>query len=195
MGHKRVFNLVKTRFYWPNHIKDIHDFVTKKCSCLKDKRPNQEKRAPLVIIVTQEPLEHILIDYLHLSKSKGRYEHLLIVVDHFNKYVQAFPTINKSGRAATDLLFNNQVGQQLISYSTNTSWTSFPKHVIHDKGKESENKLFKHIEQLVGIKSSKTTPHRPMGNGISERMNRSVINMLKTLTENHNFHWKDYIKK
>ena len=118
VGHKRVFNLVETRFYWPNHVKGIHDFVTKKCSCLKDKRPSQEKRAPLVIIVTQEPLEHIAIDYLHLSKSKERYEYLLIAVDHFNKYVQAFPTINKSGRPATDLLFNNQVGQQLISYST-----------------------------------------------------------------------------
>ena len=152
MGHKKVFNLVKTRFYWPNHIKDIHDFVTKKCSCLKDKRPNQEKRAPLVNIVIQEPLENISIDYLHLSKSKERYEYLLIAVDHFNKYVQAFPTINKS---ATDLLFNNQVGKQLISYSTTTSWSSFPKHVIHDKGGESENKLFKHIEQLAGIKSSK----------------------------------------
>ena len=39
--------------------------------------------------------------------------------------------------------------------------------------------MFKHIEQLTGIKSFKTTLHHPMGNRISERMNRTFINMLK----------------
>ena len=32
-----------------------------------------------------------------------------------------------------------------------------------------------------------------MGNGISERMNRTVINMLKTMTDNHNLNWQDNI--
>ena len=61
VGYKRVFDLVKTRLYWPNYEKDIRDFVTK--NCYKDKRPNKEQRAPLVSTVTQEPFEHISIDY------------------------------------------------------------------------------------------------------------------------------------
>ena len=70
----------------------------------------------------------------------------------------------------------------------------FPKHVIHDQDREFENKLFKRIEQLAGIKSFKT-PDQPMVNGISERMNRTVIIMLTTLMENHKLNWKDYKKK
>ena len=38
----------------------------------------------------------------------------------------------KSGRAAADLLFS----KYLLDYG-------FPKHVIHNQGRESENKLFK----------------------------------------------------
>ena len=29
VGHKRVFDVVKTRLYWRNYEKDIRDFVTK----------------------------------------------------------------------------------------------------------------------------------------------------------------------
>ena len=77
----------------------------------------------------------------------------VIVVDHFTKYIQAFPTKNKSDCSAADFLFN----KYFLDYS-------FPKHVIHDEGTGSENKLFKHKEQLAGTKSFKATPHHPMGN-------------------------------
>ena len=79
----------------------------------------------------------------------------------------------------------NQVGKQLIFYSRNTSWTTVSLNKEHDQGKAYENKLFKHIEQLTEIKSFKTTRYHPMGNGILERMNKTVIKMLKTLMENH----------
>ena len=85
VGHERVFNLDKTRFYWHNYEKENHDFVTKDSSCLKDKKQHQELRAPLVNIVTQELFELKSICYLHLDKSKGDYEYILIVVDHFTK--------------------------------------------------------------------------------------------------------------
>ena len=123
-------------------------------------------------------------DYLHLNKAKWGYEYLLIVVDHFTKYVQAFPTKTKSGRETADLSFN----KYFLEYG-------FPKHVIHHQGREFENKLFKRIEQLAGIKSFKTTSYHPMGNRILERTNREVINMLKTLTKNHKLNWNNHIKK
>ena len=117
------------------------------------------------------------MDYLHLHKSKRGYEYLLIVVDHFTKYVQAFPTKNKSGGAAVDLLFNKYFWDY-----------GFPNHVVHCQGRTFENKLFKGIKQMAGIKSFKTTPYYPIGNGILTRMNGAVKNMLKILTENHKLH-------
>ena len=48
-------------------------------------------RAPLVSIRTSHPLELLCMDYLTLEKSKGGYEHLLVIVDHFTKYAIAVP--------------------------------------------------------------------------------------------------------
>ena len=80
----------------------------------KDKKTNQEQQAFLVNIVTQEPFELKLIDYLHLDNSKGGYSYLFIFVYHLTK---------------------NFSHQQQISLD------SFPKHAIHDPGKKFENRL------------------------------------------------------
>ena len=84
--------------------KNIHDFVKKKCSCIKNKKSNEEQLTPLVNIVTKESFKPIS------SINPGRdQEYFLIVVDNFTKYVQAFPTKNKSGRKIANLLFSNYI--------------------------------------------------------------------------------------
>ena len=187
MGHlerERVIELCRQRFNWPGYEKDITDYIRKKCKCVKVKKPNKQQTAPLQSIITLEPFELVTIDYLHLDWSKGGYEYLLVVVDHFGKFVQAFPTKNKSGRAAADLSFN----KYFLDFG-------FPKRILHDQGKEFDNKLFQWLSEITDVKPSPTTPHHPMGNGLCERMNRTIINILKTLPTTFKANWKNLIKK
>ena len=120
---------------------------------------------------------------MHLDRSKGGYEYLLAAVDHFSKFVQAFPTKNKYGRAAADLLFNKYFLD-----------LGFPKRILHEQGKEFDNKLFKRLSEITGVKLSRTTPYHTMGNGLCERMNRTIMNMLKTLPTTFKSNWKNHNK-
>ena len=80
LGSDRVIALANDRFHWPGMAKDITHYVTKVCPCLKDKKLNQLTRAELQPIHTSCPFELVSIDYLHLEKSKGGYEYLLVIL-------------------------------------------------------------------------------------------------------------------
>ena len=138
LAANRVKDLAKQRFYWPYMVKDIGNYVQRKCSCVISKKPNCTERAPLVpierapLVPTERaplvpieatyPFELISIDYLHLNKCKGGFEYVLVVTDHFTRFIQAYPTKNKSSKAAVDKLFNHFILQ-----------FGFPKKIHYDR--------------------------------------------------------------
>ena len=159
-------------------------FIEKKCQCVKNKKINPTERAHLVNIKSTQPFELLSIDYLQLDECKGQYKYLLVVADHFSKYAQAFSTKNKSGRAAAQILFNKYFLD-----------SEFSQRILHDQGRKFDNKMFKRLEELTVIRQSRTIPYHPMRNEHYERMNRAIINMLKTLQEKYKSNWKNHLKK
>ena len=51
----------------------------------------------------------------------------------------------------------------------------------------------KNLYRLAGIKQTKTTPYHPMGNGLSERFNRTLLSMVGTLTNEKKKAWPRYL--
>ena len=48
---------------------------------------------------------------------------------------------------------------------------------------------------LTGVEASNTTPYHPMGNGQCERINRSLVRMLKSLLPAEKWDWKSVLPK
>ena len=114
---------------------------------------------------------------------KGKHKYLFVVVDHFTKFVQIFPTKNKLGRSAADLLLN----KYLLDFG-------FPNQIYTTRERNLTINCLRDCLWNFWDKLSKTTPYHPMGNGLWERMNQTLLNMLKTLPENFKNHWKSHIK-
>ena len=187
MGHlgvEKVVDLAQQRFYWPKMAENIKHYVQSKCRCIVSKKPNVPERAPLTPIEAQYPFQMISIDYTELEKCKGNYRYGLVVIDHFTRFCQFYATRNKSARAAADKLFNEFVLQ-----------FGLPERIHHDQGREFNNKLFTELHRFTGIKSSNTTPYHPMGDGQVERQNRTLGNMLKSLSQNEKKDWKKHLAK
>ena len=71
----------------------------------------------------------------------------------------------------------------------------FTPQIHHDRGKEFRNSLLQRHHQLFEIKSTKTVPYHRMKNRQAEKMNCTIINMLKTLNETEKSSWKDHLLK
>ena len=177
-------NLARQRFYWPHMQSDIAFYISKVCRCLKQRVPALKPRASLQPITTSSPFELVSIDFLHLERSSGGYEYILVIIDHFTRYAQAYATRNKSAKTAADKLYNDFILR-----------FGFPNKINHDQGGEFENNLFSRLQQICNIQRSRTTPYHPQGNGQCERFSRTLLSMLFTLPESYKSNWKDHLNK
>ena len=184
LGTERVFQLARQRVYWPRMFTDINEYIQRQCSCVLQKKPHTHQRAPLQKIITSTPMELVAIDFVHLEKSSAGFEYMLVIIDHFSRYAQAYPTRNKSAQTAAKHLY----GDFILRFG-------IPARILHDQGGEFDNKLFAELHKLSGLTKSRTTPYHPMCNGSVERYNQTLLGMLRTLDENQKHRWHEKVNK
>ena len=83
------------------------------------------------------PMELVAIDFVHLEKSSGGYEYILVIIDHFSRWAQAYPTRNKSAKTAAKHLY----GDFILRFG-------IPSRILSDQGAEFNNKLFTEMNTL-----------------------------------------------
>lgn len=158
----------------------IRDAINSCPRCLRCKAPPQT--ASLVNISTSFSMQVVCIDFLSFERSKGGFEHILMVTDHFTRYAQAFPTTNQTARTTARTLFE----KFFFHYE-------FPERIHSDKGANFMSGLIEELCHLAGMEQSRTTPYHPMGNGMVERFNQTRLQMLSTLDENKKSDWKSHV--
>ena len=180
MGRDRTIHLVKERFFWPKMTSEVENYISSCRRCLQRKSP--PSRAPLVPIVTTQPLEVVSMDHLTLEPSKGGIQHILAITDLFTRFAVAVPVQNLSAKATAKAFLNNFI----VHYG-------IPLRIHSDQGGAFESKLIKELCSLLGIEKSRTSAYHPEGNGMTERFNRSLLNMLGTLEPHSKLDWKSQV--
>ena len=163
---------------------EVKSFVGKICKYVKDKRPVRLLQAPQNSITSSAPMEPVGLDFLHLDTCVGGFQYLLVIKDHLTQYTQLYSTRNKEAKTAAEKLFNDYVLR-----------FGMPGKIIHDQGREFENKLLQQLSKSCNIKRLRTTSYHPQCNGQVERMNQSVISILKALENTEKKSWKNHINK
>ena len=179
-GRDRTTSLIKHRFFWPRMAKFFKERVQKCGSCIRRKKA--PGKAALVNITSTTPMELVCIDYLSLERSKGGFKNILVITDHFSRYAQAIPTRNQTATTTAKALYENF----FLHYG-------FPAKLHSDKGANFESKVIKKLCGIAGVLKTRTTPYHPMGNGMVECYNQTLLNMMGTLKERQKSDWKTFV--
>ena len=104
-----------------------------------------------------------------MSPNGNRY--LLVIQDYFTKWAEAIPMLDQKASRITD------AAVQLFSR------VGVPEVLHSDQGRNFESALLHQTLEAFGISKSRTTAYHPQGEGMVERLNRSILQMLRTYVE------------
>ena len=138
-------------------------------------------------IICTEPMELIHIDYIGMevtvaTDKKPIVKDVLVVVDHFTRYVQAFVTKNHTARTMARVLYNNYF-----------SIFGFPQCLMSDQGTEFCGKVIAAMCSLLGVEKIQTTPYHTQTNGSAERVHQTLQCMIGNLDPEKRKKWPAHI--
>lgn len=159
-------------------------FFFKNCDkCAARKSPPKAPRAQLQKYVVGAPMERWAIDILGplpLTNKKNSY--LMVVGDYFTKWIDAIPIRNMKA---------NTIAQKFVNHIV--SIFGVPMQIHSDQGQTFESDVFKEMCRILGIEKTRTTPYRPQSDGMIERANRTIENMLSAFVDENQKNWDDLI--
>ena len=180
-GRDKTLAQARSKYYWPKMRLDIITHVSqcRSCACVK----GTTSTAPILEYPTPAgPFETVAIDLLSLPRSRQGSTSVLVCVDHFSRFVVLAPLQNKSASAVAHAL----VTHLLCPYTT-------PSHLLSDNGTEFRNDVLKSICHQYGISQSFITAYHPASNGLVERVNRKILEILRHVSGQFHEAWQDWL--
>lgn len=182
-GQDHTLSLARQQFYWPDMEKNIREYVKCCQSCVFAKTPEPAARAPLENIKSSAPMELVCIDFWSVVDGKQCSVDVLVITDHFTKLAHAFPCTNQTAK---------QVARKLLD--SVFCIYAFPERIHSDQGTNFESNLIAELLHLAGVPKSHTTAYHPIGNGATERFNRTLGSMLRSLPLKAKHQWPQQIQ-
>ncbi len=168
LGVKKTLHKIRRRFFWYALRKDVENWCRECSICAARKTPSKKPRAPMKQYNSGARWERIAIDFLGpLGRTANGNNYLMVVGCYFTKWTEAIPIKHLGAEhVATELI--DKVFQRM----------GVPLLIHTDQGRTFESQLFQELCKLFDITKTRTTSGRPCSDGMIERANRTILNML-----------------
>ena len=123
-------------------------------------------------------MDLMCIDFTKVDPSKGGKENILVLTDAFTKFSQAFVTPNQKVITVAKIL----VDKWFYVYG-------IPACIHSDKGCSFDHVILSHLYAMYRVEQSTTMPYNLHGNAPTERLNHTLIGLLKSLPKEQKSNW------
>ena len=154
-----------------------------KCKIYEKKDP----KAPLCTVATTEPMDLVHVDLVGMevtveTKKKPVVQKILVVTDHFSRFVQAYKVKDKRAITIAKCLYDNYFRHY-----------GFPRHLLSDQGTEFCNAILNKMCIYLNIKKLRTSPYHPQRNGAVERVHQTLERMIAKLDNRRRRKWPKHL--
>jgi len=115
-------------------------------------------------------------------EGEGGYKHVLVLTDVFTRKVVVKPLRTQTAEEVAGAFADGWVQHY-----------GAPRRLLSDNGSAFAGKLLEDVCQVLKIKRIHTTPYNPRGNGMTERFNRTMADMLAKLVVTDQRSWPNFL--
>ena len=183
LGIKKTLSRIQRSFYWHNLKQSVRLFIANCVVCGARKRPTSKPRAPLGEYRVGAPMDRVALDILGpfpVSNKGNRY--VLVVGDQFTKWIEAYAIPDQSALTVATVV----VHEFIARFGT-------PLEMHSDQGRNVESNLFQNVCKLLDISKTRTTPYHPSSNGMIERFNQTLVNMISSFVDKRQQNWDEHL--
>ena len=185
VGESKMIHLVRERYYWPGWKESVKEWCRKCRTCSTRKMAPPSKRAPLQTLQAGYPLQIVAVDILGpLPVTAQGNKYVLVACDCFTRWVEVYAIQNQEAVTVAKTL----VDEMFCRFSP-------PEQLHSDQGRQFEADLLKEVCTLLQIHKTRTTAYHPHCNGLVERFNRTLLDMLSTVVKDHKMDWDQCIRR
>ena len=185
VGESKMIHLVRERYYWPGWKESVKEWCRKCRTCSTRKMAPPSKRAPLQTLQAGYPLQIVAVDILGpLPVTAQGNKYVLVACDCFTRWVEVYAIQNQEALTVAKML----VDEMFCRFSP-------PEQLHSDQGRQFEADLLKEVCTLLQIHKTRTTAYHPHCNGLVERFNRTLLDMLSTTVKDHKMDWDQCIRR
>ncbi|UYV77704.1 hypothetical protein LAZ67_15001993 [Cordylochernes scorpioides] len=184
LGVARTMYRIKSKYFWPSMLKDVSEFVKTCHLCQSRKCSNQLPSGLLQPIPPANfPFERIGIDFVGpLPSTKNRKKWIIVLTDYYTRYAETKAVSEATVKEVSKFL----VEDIFLRHGA-------PQYLISDRGSQFTSNLMKEVMKTCKIKHCFTTSYHPQTNGLTERLNRTLINMLSMYVNTDQKNWDEIL--
>ena len=184
-GISKTTSLIKRHFYWPTLKPDVKNFVRSCQKCQESKGTNKKPGGLLrPFPPPQRKWEVISMDFMFkLPKTKDGYDGIMVVVDKLSKRTHFVP------------LTKNQKSENVaeIFYKEIYKHHGLPRVIVSDRDTRFTSKFWEELMKLLQVKQNLSSAFHPQTDGQSERMFRTIQEMIRCFVSYSQKDWKKYL--
>lgn len=180
-GIEATYYKMRSKYYFANMIKFITRYIAD-CPICKVFSRKIETIPPLKAIVSRQPFEIMGIDVIWPLPASHKKHYIIVAVDYLTKYAETRALRNATADA-TRRFFTDQI---LLTQGA-------PRQLISDRRTNFVSQLFKDWLGMSNIHATPTTAYHSQANGLCERTNGVLINILKRYTNEEQNDWSKWL--
>ena len=127
--------------------------------------------------------ERIAVDIAGpFPKTNSGFVYILVIADYFTKFTEIFPLRDIEAETVANTIFRGWIKRY-----------GCPQELHSDQGVQFESQIFQELCKMLQINKTRTTAYHPQSDGMIERLNRKVKDVLAKYISVHQNDWDKFI--